>query len=253
MSAWWNKQQVYKSRMWLSSSSQSFTPCHLPVLLVCLPRRSYGKISTRVHWNPVCQEVLMDDGCPHDTNTSDQEEAGGTIEVVHPASHGLLPCWDHNTWPHDADRQLAALRHDDLLGNGLGEGVGVGPVADDLPGDDGWVQHLPVHAVQQSHCVLGFHRGFVGFLLNMVWFRYMDTCHTCITWICCCWQWQYAVDTWTRDTSLVILLHSSTKEKTAPMFILMALLRSSSNLTVAAQWKTISTYQITNITCLYGK
>ena len=55
--------------------------------------------------------------------TRDEEEAGGPVEVVDPALHGLAPGADHDAGPHDAHGQVAALRHDQLLRDGLGDEV----------------------------------------------------------------------------------------------------------------------------------
>ena len=107
----------------------------------------------------------MDDGRPHDADAGYEEEPGGAIEVVHPAGDRISPGGEDDARPDDAHRQLPGLGHDQLLRQGLGERVGVGPLSYQHLGEGGVVQDLGVEALQQREGLVGVGGRGVGPLL----------------------------------------------------------------------------------------
>ena len=136
-----------------------------PRLHPCPPGCRQGEVGAGVHRDAVRLEVLVDDGRPHDPYAGDEEEAGGTVEVVHPARHRVLPGGEDDARPHDTHRQLPGLAHDQLLGQGLGEGVGVGSLTYQHLCEARTVQDLGVQALQQRQGLVGLHGRRVGLLL----------------------------------------------------------------------------------------
>ena len=110
----------------------------------------------------------MDHGGPHHADPGDEEEAGGAVEVVDPAGDGVPPGGEDDARPDDTDGQLPPLRHDELLRQGLGEGVGVGSLSYQHLGEGLVVQDLGVQSLEERESLAGLHGRRVGPLLD-VW------------------------------------------------------------------------------------
>ena len=109
----------------------------------------------------------MDHGGPHHADPGDEEEAGGSVEVVDPARDGVLPGGEDDARPDDADGELPPLRHDELLRQGLGEGVGVGSLSYQHLGEGLVIKDLGVQSLEERERLAGLHGRRVGPLLDV--------------------------------------------------------------------------------------
>lgn len=90
-----------------------------------MPSDGNHQVDADVNGNEVCDEVsVAEDGAEH-TLAGAGDHARRPVQVVHPAGDGFAPCRCHDRWPHDHHWQVATLLHKDVLGQRLGERVGV--------------------------------------------------------------------------------------------------------------------------------
>merc|ERR1719228_2403110 len=104
---------------------------------------------------------------PQHSLSNTGKHTAGTIVIVHPARPWLLPTGSHDARPHDGDRQAGALVRQQTLGERLGEGVRVGPVADHLACHLRAVYDVRVHPLAHFDHSTRISRSFVDLFLDV--------------------------------------------------------------------------------------
>lgn len=130
-----------------------------------VPGGRHHQVNHSVHGNQVRGRLPVVQHRAQDALAARQHQAGGAVDVVHPATERLAPGRGHDGRAHDGHGQAATLLRQEALGQGLRVSICVGPVADELRRD--LVHEIVAHPLDRVDYLLRLHGRRVEHLVDL--------------------------------------------------------------------------------------